>query len=213
VVTVEGDVWARIEAIRAGADDCLETPIDPALLIATVFTRIERARYVRSLVERDGLTGLLTHGSFMRLFRETWDKRQRHPDWQPTLILIDIDHFKQVNDTYGHPVGDRVLAALAALLRKGLRRSDLTARYGGEEFAIILQDLGVDDSVRLANRLREEFAALQHPSDSGTTFCVTFSGGVAAITPGMTSADEWRLATDQALYTAKREGRNRIVQA
>lgn len=213
VVTQSTDTWARIEAVRAGADDCLDVPIDPALLIATVFTRIERARYLRSLVERDGLTGLLTHGTFMRVMRQTFDERTRHPEWMPTLILIDIDHFKHVNDTYGHPVGDRVLASLAALMRKGLRRSDVTARYGGEEFGVIVQDLEIVDSVRLVDRLRQEFAALEHQSDTGETFRVTFSAGVAAITPSTPTPDDWRIAADQALYTAKREGRNRVVQA
>jgi diguanylate cyclase (GGDEF)-like protein len=202
---------ARIECVRAGADDLLPDPVSPRLLIATVAARIERSRLIRNLVERDGLTGLLTHSAFMGEMKRVWNERAQFPGRQPSMILLDIDFFKQVNDTYGHPAGDRVLVALAATLRRNLRRSDIIARYGGEEFAIVLADLATADAGRLVDRIREEFAALEQ-REGERTFVVSFSAGAAAVPDG-NDPEAWPAAADQALYRAKREGRNRVVIA
>jgi diguanylate cyclase (GGDEF)-like protein len=202
---------ARIDCVRAGADDLLADPVSPRLLIATVAARIERSRLIRNLVERDGLTGLLTHSAFMGEMKRVWNERRQFPERQPSMILLDIDFFKQVNDTYGHPAGDRVLVALAATLRRNLRRSDIIARYGGEEFAIVLEDLATADAGRLVDRIREEFAAVEQ-REGERTFVVSFSAGAASV-PDSTDPEAWPAAADQALYRAKREGRNRVVVA
>ncbi len=213
VVVLGGDGSAemRIRCVRAGVDEWLPDDVAPGLLLATAAVRIERARYVRNLLEHDGLTGLLTHSAFMSQVHRVWHDRQRHCDRTPSLILIDVDHFKSVNDSYGHPVGDRVLAALGAVLRRDLRRSDTIGRYGGEEFAVLLDDLATPDAVRLMDRIRADAAAVPHDDDSGGTFQVTFSAGIASIPDGATEPEEWTSAADQALYTAKNEGRNRVV--
>jgi len=200
---------ARIECVRAGADDLLPGEVDPRLLIATVTARIERARYVRNLVERDGLTGLLTHSTFMREMKRVWGERMLFPARQPSLILLDVDGFKHINDAYGHLAGDRVLSSLAASLRRNLRRSDLIGRYGGDELAIVLADLPSADAGRLADRIREEFGALQQ-RQGDETFAASFSAGVAAVPDG-DDPEAWPSAADKALYRAKREGRNRVV--
>ena len=126
--------------------------------------------------------------------------------------MLDLDHFKQVNDHYGHPVGDRVLAALSNLLRKKLRQSDTMGRYGGEEFAVLLEDLQEDEAVRLVSRLLEEFGRITHAVPGSGQFRVTFSAGVAMLGPDM-DLEAWRQAADQALYAAKAAGRNRVVPA
>jgi diguanylate cyclase (GGDEF)-like protein len=124
--------------------------------------------------------------------------------------MIDVDHFKSVNDRFGHPVGDRVLAALAALLRRRLRQSDRVGRYGGEEFATLIEDLPEHEVVRLVERLLAEFGAMEHHAADGETFKATFSAGVAMLRPGMT-LDDWKKAADDALYAAKKGGRNRVM--
>lgn len=207
----DGSAEMRIRCVRAGVDEWLPDDVAPGLLLATAAVRIERARYVRNLLEHDGLTGLLTHSAFMSQVHRVWHDRQRHSDRTPSLILIDVDHFKRVNDSYGHPVGDRVLAALGAVLRRDLRRSDTIGRYGGEEFAVLLDDLATPDAVRLMDRIRADAAELPHHDESGGTFQVTFSAGIASIPDGATEPEEWTSAADQALYTAKSEGRNRVV--
>jgi diguanylate cyclase (GGDEF)-like protein len=213
VVGGDGSGETRVQCVRAGAEDWLPDGVAPGLLLATVAARIERARYVCNLLEHDGLTGLLTHSAFIDQLHRVWHECQRQTRRSPSLILIDIDHFKLVNDSYGHPIGDRVLAAIGVLLRRKLRRSDTIARYGGEEFAVLLDDLAAPDAVRLIERVRTEAAALQHFDEGGQPFHVTFSAGVASVPDGATEPEAWTSAADRALYAAKNQGRNCVVTA
>jgi diguanylate cyclase (GGDEF)-like protein len=129
------------------------------------------------------------------------------------MVMLDIDHFKTINDTYGHQAGDIVLKRLSALLRRHVRRSDLIGRYGGEEFAILLDYVHDEDAVRLMMRLLDDFAKIEHQAPAGQLFRATFSAGVARLqTPGM-DLDGWFNAADLALYEAKRTGRQRVVKA
>jgi diguanylate cyclase (GGDEF)-like protein len=125
--------------------------------------------------------------------------------------MIDIDHFKTINDTFGHQAGDRVLVALSSLLRRHLRRSDIIGRYGGEEFGVLLDRLYEDEAVRLMQRLLLEFAEVEQRAPAGQTFRVTFSAGVAMFDPLTMDLERWIQAADTALYAAKRAGRNRVV--
>jgi diguanylate cyclase (GGDEF)-like protein len=138
-------------------------------------------------------------------------QRSRNPNRNPALVLLDLDHFKSVNDRFGHTIGDRVLASLAALLRRRLRQTDTIGRYGGEEFAILIDDLKKDEAVRLISRLLLEFAATEHRTPEGHTFHVTFSAGISMLDSNMTLSN-WIEAADKALYAAKAEGR-RLVKA
>jgi diguanylate cyclase (GGDEF)-like protein len=206
------ELQSRIRSLKAGGDDYLIKPVAPGLLLATVAARIERARYLNSLLERDGLTGLLTHTAFAERMRRTWTLRERDSSKQPVMIMIDIDHFKEVNDEFGHPVGDRVLVALSTLLKRRVRQSDTIGRYGGEEFAIVLDDLGSEQAATLVSRIREEFARINHESSDRDAFNVTFSAGVAALDRDE-SLEDWKRRADRALYRAKAEGRNRVALA
>jgi two-component system cell cycle response regulator len=127
-------------------------------------------------------------------------------------VMIDVDRFKDVNDTYGHTVGDRVLASLAGLLRRRLRRSGQVGRYGGEEFALLVGGLPEPEVVHLVERLLGEFGAMSHRDADGRTFSCTFSAGVAMLQSRMTLED-WKTAADDALYAAKTAGRNRVLPA
>lgn len=209
-LTTEARMQDRIRATASGADEFLIKPVAAPLLLTAVAARIERARLLESLLARDGLTGLLTHGAFLDRAQSVVAAHRRRPAPAAAFLMLDIDRFKHVNDSHGHATGDRVLTALAALLRRRLRQSDLIGRYGGEEFAAIVEGLEAEEAGRLAQRLLDEFAEIEHQAPDGTRVRVTFSVGVAPFVAGMTLAD-WREAADRRLYAAKAAGRARVV--
>jgi diguanylate cyclase (GGDEF)-like protein/PAS domain S-box-containing protein len=155
----------------------------------------------------DPLTGAYNRARFDERLSEEIDRVGRHNS-HLTLILLDIDHFKQVNDTYGHPAGDQVLMQLATIVRERLRSIDLFARWGGEEFAILAPDTDDEGAIYLAEKIR--FAVEQH--DCGEVGRVTISMGIAEYRPGE-SAGQLLRRVDIALYQAKETGRNRVVNA
>ena len=210
-LSTEGQVEARIEGTRAGGDEHLVKPVAPSLLLWAVAARIERSRFLKSLLDRDGLTRLLTHTAFLERARNTIAQKRRNPHRSAAWVMIDLDDFKSINDRFGHPVGDRVLVSLSALLRRRLRQSDTIGRYGGEEFAVLIDDLPEEGAVRLVTRLLAEFAATEHAAGE-ESFRATFSAGIAMLDVSM-DLDDWRQAADTALYVAKEAGRNRVVPA
>lgn len=210
-LTAEARVQARIQTVKAGGDDFILKPAHPSLLIASVAARVERARFLRTLLSRDGLTRLLTHSSFMDQAQAVVAQKLRGSPAPASLVMIDLDHFKAVNDTYGHQAGDRALVALSTLLRRHLRRTDPVGRYGGEEFGIILDQLQEREAARLMLRLLYEFGGLEHRAPAGQTFRVSFSAGVATFDPRTMDLERWIHAADAALYAAKRAGRSRVV--
>ena len=209
-LTTEGQLQSRYHTARVGGDDHLVKPVVAPLLLSTVAARIERSRFVKQLLSRDGLTRLLTHTAFIEAAQSLHTRQQEDPSRPVAWVMVDVDHFKSVNDRFGHPVGDRVLASLAALLRRRLRQSDHVGRYGGEEFATLIEDLPEAEVVRLVERLLAEFGSMEHHAADGQPFHTTFSAGVAMLKPGMT-LDAWKKAADDALYAAKSAGRNRVM--
>jgi diguanylate cyclase (GGDEF)-like protein len=195
-------------AMRQGGDDFLCKPIDPARLISVVTNRAERGRILRARMTTDGLTGLLNH-SHLKEQLETEIIRSKRYGKPLVFAMIDIDNFKQVNDTWGHAAGDRVLRSLAKLLRQRLRRTDIAGRYGGEEFGLILSDIDAPTALTLLDSIRRDFSALRH-ANNDKEFNVTFSAGIASF-PQHETADSISCAADAALYAAKNTGRNRIV--
>ena len=212
-LTAEGRDQARIAALRAGGDDHLVKPVAPGLLVSTVAARLERASLLKGLLVHDGLTGLLTHTAFLERARALVAAAGRTPNRPRALVLLDLDHFKAVNDAWGHPVGDRVLAALGAFLRRRLRASDSIGRIGGEEFGLLFEELSGDDTIRLVRRLLSEFETLSHRSDDGRVFHVSFSAGIALMEAPTMTLESWRRAADAALYEAKASGRCRVEMA
>ena len=209
-LSAEQDVERQRQARKLGGDDFINKSVGFDHLASLVRMRAERAVALRQIGERDSLTGLLNHARFKdRVAVEL--ERCRRTGSQFSVCLLDIDHFKQVNDTKGHQVGDRVIQTLSHSLVGGLRHIDVVARYGGEEFGVILLDTPIEPSNAVMNRIREHFAdiPMRGPDE---LFHVTFSAGVAGADAGK-SADELIAAADAALYEAKRSGRNRVVSA
>ncbi len=200
----------QIGLMNVGGDALLPLPLQASQLISTVIARVERYRTLSALMQHDSLTGLLNHSRLQQYLEIEALRavRQSHP---LAFAMIDIDHFKLVNDQFGHPVGDRILKNLARFLRQQLRKSDIVGRYGGEEFAIILTDTDGPAAMAVMEKLCSDFSRLEHEVD-GATLTVAFSAGVASMA-GRQSARELVLAADRALYAAKRAGRNRVVLA
>jgi diguanylate cyclase (GGDEF)-like protein len=206
----EQDMSKQLEAMHHGGDDFLTKPIDPEHLIKSVETRTKRYRRLRSQMVRDSLTGLYNHTKTKELLEQDLYRCARN-DTLLVFAMLDIDKFKSVNDTYGHPVGDKVIKSLARILKQRLRKSDTIGRYGGEEFAIVLYDTDINSATTVMNEIRDNFSLLSH-SAGDTEFNVTFSCGLAAY-PYFDTAAELNEAADKALYQAKESGRNCVVVA
>lgn len=200
----------RIAALESGGNEFLTMPIADDYLIATVRASAARARRLNELLARDSLTGLLKHAVIKEEARAAlWQARRTGQAL--CLAMFDLDHFKAVNDTYGHALGDRVIRALAQLLTRRLRRSDRVGRYGGEEFMAVLHGCDAVSARIVLEEIRAAFAAI--PFLAGEReFFVTVSIGFA-LADGRCDAEALMAAADRAVYEAKRAGRNRVCQA
>ena len=173
-------------------------------------SKIERYRTLRRAMQCDSLTGLYNHGTVKDKLATAV---QQATDAQRPLsvAMIDIDHFKSINDSYGHPMGDQVIRNLAWFLRQHLRRSDLIGRYGGEEFLVVLPATDGRRAVARLDSIRRDFGQVKHPFNE--TWCkATLSAGVTELRDGA-GAEALIKQADEALYAAKRAGRNRVVKA
>lgn len=197
-------------AMQVGGDDFLVKPMKAEHLVTAVRNRARRFRELRSLMLRDSLTGLLNQAS-TRDHLAVELSRMRRSDQPLAFAMIDIDHFKAVNDTYGHPTGDRVIRALANLLKQRLRTTDVIGRFGGEEFAVALAGTPPDAAFSVMEEIRRSFQSIEHKHD-GLTFQCSISCGISCF-PSYPRLDDLVEAADQALYTAKESGRNRVAMA
>jgi diguanylate cyclase (GGDEF)-like protein len=169
-----------------------------------------RNKELQELSITDGLTGLHNHKHLIETL-EAEVARARRLQHQFSILMIDLDHFKRYNDTYGHLAGDQALARASALLKESIRAIDYAARYGGEEFLLLLHEVALDDAMRVAERVRQRIA--REKFGEGQPVSVTVSIGVAEFPGHGETALMLIAAADAALYEAKRSGRNRVVQA
>jgi diguanylate cyclase len=167
----------------------------------------EHKRALSALSRTDSLTGLLNHGSWKDLLHLKFHKCQQQQT-QATIALIDIDHFKRINDNYGHIIGDAVLRQLSLELRRNLRENDLAGRYGGDEFCVILPDMAQEQAAQVMERMRQVFSDYRNPEIPELR--VSLSIGLASFQPAFADAAMWLNAADRALYAAKDTGRNRV---
>ena len=197
----------KTQIMAAGADDFLSRSSSDEQLHLLLTSRAERYRALRSLIMRDSLTGLYNHAAIKEYLAREMALIERHA--APfSMAMIDLDFFKKVNDTYGHPAGDQVIRGLSRLLQQRLRRGDLIGRYGGEEFVVLMPATTAEDAVAVLAAIGADFARLTHVAD-GVSFHATFSAGVAEAR-GHADADSLLQAADAALYQAKHAGRNRV---
>jgi len=199
---------SQLEALSRGGDEFLTKPVSDGYLARAVLIRCFRARQLFRLMNRDSLTGLLKH-SLIKQEAEKELARCRRDGHPASVVMVDLDHFKQVNDTYGHRCGDVVIKALANTLRNRLRETDMIGRYGGEEFLVVLPHCDTGSAVDLFTDIAEAFAQLTF-NCTKEAFSVTLSAGVAAVNDHVTGDDAVD-AADQALYLRKRAGRNGVT--
>jgi diguanylate cyclase (GGDEF)-like protein len=220
LMTGRGGKEQMLTGLTAGADDYLIKPVDPMELHARLNTGkrildlqeqlLATQRRLREQATRDSLTGLWNRAVILDILQRE-HARGRREGHRMAVIMADIDHFKKVNDSLGHLAGDRVLRQIAQRLQTAVRPYDAVGRYGGEEFLVVLPRCDTDISLALAQRLRRCISAA--PANvAGQAVLVTISLGVAAW-DGEASAQEVLKLADEAMYRAKREGRNRAVAA
>lgn len=220
VITCLEDMDSRLRCIELQADDFLVKPIAGRELQARVKILLEkkqrldelRSHYEEALNSAvvDWLTGLYNHGYFKRFLDLEIKKslRQRYP---VTLIMIDIDNFKSVNDAHGHPVGDMILQELAQVVRRSVREVDLVARYGGDEFAVVLPYSDHPGALRVARRIDAAIRSHGFPAKTDRATRLTVSMGVAGYPEDAVHVDGLIHSADQKLYTAKLKGKNQIT--
>jgi len=217
----ESDSNARlVRALEIGVNDYLVRPFDKHEMLARVRTQIRKKRYTERLRDSvqlsieaavtDPLTGLYNR-RYMETHVGTLVDQAAARNKPLSVLVLDIDYFKSINDTYGHDAGDDVLQDFAIRIRKSIRGIDLACRYGGEEFVVVMPETDMAVATMVAERLRRRIASEPFPIQKGTrTLDVTISIGIAALAPDDDAAAVIKRA-DQALYRAKRDGRNRVV--
>lgn len=202
----EGDKNVQLKAMSEGGDDFLTKPIAPDHLRSTIRAKAERTRALVNLMIRDSLTGLLNHTSILNALETEATKAEKN-NRSLCFAMVDIDHFKNINDTFGHPVGDKVIRSLSLFLKQRLRKSDAIGRYGGEEFAVVMPNTDIEDCRTIFEDIRVRFSQFTHNGEI-KDFHATFSCGIAKL--DYTTKDQLTVQADTALYHAKRGGRNQI---
>ena len=197
----------KSDLVEIGSDDVIGKDLGADKFVSQITSRIKRGKKLRMLMQQDSLTQLLNHGYIQSLARQMFShaKRVKTPC---SFVMIDLDHFKMVNDRFGHGCGDRVIVALTQMLQQRLRQSDGIGRYGGEEFLVLMPDTDLQTAHSLISKLLHQFSQLKF-FERNIEFHASFSAGISC-------ASDWNSVqvclerADQALYQAKKAGRNRV---
>ncbi len=219
-IVENGDTARLVRALDMGVNDYLMRPVDKNELTARVRTQLKRKRYQDVLRQNlqlslemaitDSLTGLYNR-RYMESHLTSLVQRAADRGKPISVLIMDIDYFKSVNDTHGHDVGDEVLKEFADRLARNVRGIDLACRYGGEEFIVVMPDTDVAFAYSVAERLRREVADKGFRTGGDKTLEITTSIGVTSLNGPNDTIENLLKRADQALYRAKREGRNRVV--
>jgi diguanylate cyclase (GGDEF)-like protein len=207
-VTGNDTIYDEEKGLLAGAVDYITKPVRPAIVKARINTHItlkSQRDELMYIALHDKLTGLYNRHYLTEIGDLKFARAKRHNE-DLSVIMSDVDHFKAVNDTYGHLAGDKVLQAMGALLNKTKRAEDLTARYGGEEFVIVLEHCNANSAKDKADEIRVELLKMNIDG-----ICVTASFGVAQLNKEHKNFEDLLKDADTALYKAKESGRNRVV--
>jgi two-component system cell cycle response regulator len=223
VLVSEGDRRKLNQALEMGVNDYLTRPVDKNELVARVRTQLRRKRYADKLRQNvhmsvemamtDQLTGLYNR-RYMARHLETLLPSLSGAGKTLAFLIIDVDHFKRVNDTWGHDIGDEILREFARRISANVRGMDLACRFGGEEFVVIMPDTDAAIAYSVAERLRASVECTPFPiSRAPGALNITVSVGIAGSEGPQDTADALLRRADQALYRAKHTGRNRVVAA
>jgi diguanylate cyclase (GGDEF)-like protein len=219
LVTSRSDPYARVEGLRLGADDYVCKPFDEEELLARVASmlRIKRSydavaasrNRMAELAVLDDLTGLYNVRYLQQRFSEEWKRAERHRE-PLAIAMVDVDHFKSVNDSYGHDVGDAVLREVSARLKASVRDTDVVSRYGGEEFVVLLPSTQLAGALVVADRVLKAFSERRFETPRARLEISASIGLGLYPSRGIGSKDQLLRAADSALYRAKETGRARI---
>ena len=207
IMSGETDINKQFVMRSMGADDFILKPFKPHHLVDTVLNRIQRSRQTKNLINSDALTGLMLFPKIKDQIINLLDSCVRYK-FEFSIAFLDLDHFKKVNDTYGHLVGDQILRDFAEFLVTRVRRSDIVTRYGGEEFAVIFPYTSGENSILALNSIRDSYSNTIQKANN-VEFKVTFSAGISNI-KNYQNLESLLAAADQALYKAKASGGNCI---
>lgn len=206
-----------VQGLEAGADDYLIKPFDPEELKARLHTGLRILQLEDSLLEareemryratHDALTSLLNRGTIIELLAREFVRTRRENRWT-TVVMADLDHFKLVNDTYGHPVGDEVLRELGRRLLGSVRSYDFVGRYGGEEFLLVLNNCGATKAFERSEQIRRAIDRTPIPTSKGPLSITLSAGAYASSGEDQTAVEDVLCVVDNALYEAKAAGRN-----
>ena len=202
-LSAEGNNDKQLLALAAGADGFIRKPLHKEPFIKVLKSTIRRSVALENRMRRDPLTNLLNRAQFDTNMRRLAERGEHC-----ALAVLDIDHFKSVNDTHGHPEGDQVICRLAKLLEDGVRSTDFVGRMGGEEFALLMPYCDLDNALTVLDRLRVQFSNQVFRSEAGNEFSCAFSAGLVQL------GSDFQLSykdADDALYESKKKGRNRVT--
>ncbi|QOR68361.1 diguanylate cyclase [Cytobacillus suaedae] len=198
----------RMQSYQMGADDFIAKPFELDELTVRIQRHIERKILIDNLLLVDELTRVYNRKFLNQAYEQLHSELVRNKKTF-SIVMIDIDHFKEVNDTYGHLVGDQMLKAFATFLKNNSRTGDSVIRYGGEEFVLLLPDLSLEESKRVTERLIIELGKITINTLEGELTC-TFSAGIVEVNSTGKSIEEWLVLADNALYDAKESGRSQV---